>query len=147
VSKETTGAVADAANLKADGFVETVDEPLTGANGQANAIADAVRFSSAAGAVKYQRYLYGTVSRPGPETGSASQTNFTHFSVPGIPGALGSSVVSEREHGVAANVQWTEGDCTIELGDETSTASQPLTAPLISAAQAIYARTRHGCAA
>jgi hypothetical protein len=144
VSKETSGAASDAANLKADGFRGAVDLPLTGANGQANAIADVVRFTSANGAEEYQRYLYRTVSQPGPETGSASQTSFTHFSVPGVPGALGSTVVSEREHGVAANVQWTEGDCTIELGDETS-AQSPLNATLISAAQAIDARTRNSC--
>jgi hypothetical protein len=145
VSKETSGAAADAAHLRADGFQEAVDEPLTGTDGQANAIAFVARFTSTANAAKYEAYLYGTVSRPGPETGSANQTSFTHFAVPGVAGALGSSVVTELEHGVAANVQWTEGDCTIELGDATSAVSHPLSAPLISAAQAIFARTHGSC--
>jgi hypothetical protein len=137
---------AEAAQLRADGFRKEVTQSQSGGDGQFDGVAYIGAFSSPAGAARYRSYFFGNLSKPGPETGSASQSNFSALSIPGVPGAEGDSQVSRIGQGTSANVQWLEGECLFELGDASSSSSTPLTAPLITGAQSIYARTKGACA-
>jgi hypothetical protein len=135
---------ADAANLRKDGFrVEVYQSQV--ANAKEGGVAGVVEFRSAAGAAAYRRYDFSTISEPGPVSGSTAKTRYVPFKVPSVPGAEGAAQISRTaRRSAAANVQWIEGSCVIELGDDISS-DKPDTAAVVTAAQNIDKRTKGAC--
>jgi hypothetical protein len=134
---------ADAARLRKDGFRAEiyqgeVDPPHAGG------VAAVTELASSAQAADYLAFTFGVISHKGPLSGVTSGVQFVRFAVPNLPGAKGTAQISRSQKQSSANVQWVEGDCVLELGDQVP-GTRPDTAPLVKAAQAIDRRTAGHC--
>jgi hypothetical protein len=124
---------ADARLLQSEGFVAAAQENVGGANHDGASFVE--EFRTPAGA---RREAANDASEAKQSAGPGSAVVF--FSVPGLANAHG--VLIGQAGGIGTDIYWTQGRCTLWLGNE---ASEPLKFQVEAGAKAINRRTRGTC--
>ena len=106
-------------------------EATTGSDGLTGASGVMVLGSAAAAEAKVRELLRAPVGN-----GYSAEA----FAVPGVPGAKG-LLQDSPDNGDNAGVVWVQGRCVLIIGDYAVSGTAQTT-PLVSAAQAVYGRTR-----
>jgi hypothetical protein len=129
---------ADAAQLRGNGFRAAAVEHMQTKDGRSAAISLVIETGSSAAARREATYqLHSDISAQG--SGAA----ITRFSIPGVPGAQAFTATASGHPGSAANAVFVEGSCVLTIGDFAP--SDSVTAPIESAALAVFKRTQGRC--
>jgi hypothetical protein len=123
-------AKPEIARYKAEGFRKAAYENFTGPK-NANGVSNAIVFATEAGARDDQNTVLHPVGKS------------KRFTVKGIPGGRGFTQ-GDAKHGNAADVVWVQGRCTMVIGEFVPTGTVRR-GPLVTAARAVYHRTRGRC--
>jgi hypothetical protein len=105
-------------------------ETLTGSEGLLGASTVIVFRTTKAAQAKARSFL---------TTGAGDGYSSSEFPVPGVPGAAG-LLQDSPDNGNLAGVVWIQGRCMLIVGD-VAVSGSATSAPVVSAAQAVYRRT------